>query len=67
MFFLLLDFQATHDLQEAFKRPETVPAFCDLIVSSANPQVRQYSAVLLRKRLAKLRNWQVLPQETREM
>ncbi|XP_055703299.1 importin-4-like [Phlebotomus papatasi] len=59
--------KATHDLQEAFKRPETVPAFCDLIVSSANPQVRQYSAVLLRKRLAKLRNWQVLPQETREM
>ncbi|XP_055689529.1 importin-4-like [Lutzomyia longipalpis] len=59
--------KATNDLQEAFKRPETIPAFCELIVSSANPQVRQYSAVLLRRRLDKLRNWQVLPQETRDM
>uniref|UniRef100_A0A1L8DXJ5 Putative karyopherin importin beta 3 n=1 Tax=Nyssomyia neivai TaxID=330878 RepID=A0A1L8DXJ5_9DIPT len=59
--------KATNDLQEAFKRPETIPAFCELIVSSANPQVRQYSAVLLRRRLDKLRNWQVLPKETREM
>uniref|UniRef100_A0A6B2EDB2 Putative karyopherin importin beta 3 n=1 Tax=Phlebotomus kandelakii TaxID=1109342 RepID=A0A6B2EDB2_9DIPT len=59
--------QATKDLEEAFKRPETVPALCDLIVSSANPQVRQYSAVLLRRRLQKKFNWQLLPQETRQM
>jgi importin-4 len=39
---------------------------CNLIVTSTNPQVRQYSAVLLRKQLAKLRNWQVLPKDQQE-
>lgn len=37
------------------------------MVSSKEPQIRQYSAVLLRKRLGKLRNWQLVPPEQQEI
>ena len=53
--------KAQADLQEAFKRPEAIPALCEIVVSSKEPQHRQYSAVLLSKRLGKLRNWQLVP------
>lgn len=55
--------KATASLQEAYKRPETIPALCEIVVSAQEPQIRQYSAVLLRKRLAKLRYWQMVPIE----
>lgn len=55
--------KATNELQEAFKHPETIPQLCDIAVSSKDVPVRQYSAVLLRKRLGKLRNWQMVPPE----
>ncbi|XP_055909499.1 importin-4-like [Eupeodes corollae] len=55
--------KATADLQEAYKHPETIPALCQLVVSSKEPQIRQYSAVLLKKRLGKLRNWQLIAPE----
>lgn len=56
-------FQATAELNEAFKRPEAVPALCEIVVTSKESQHRQYSAVLLSKRLGKLRNWQLVPVE----
>ncbi|XP_063703113.1 importin-4-like [Culicoides brevitarsis] len=55
--------KATAELQEAFKRPETVPLLCDLVVSNPDVQVRQYAATLLRKRLGKLKNWQLVAAE----
>lgn len=55
--------QATAELNEAFKRPEAISALCEIVVSSKEPQHRQYSAVLLSKRLGKLRNWQLVPVE----
>lgn len=54
-------------LQESFKEPGTVPALCDLVVSSQEPQIRQYSAVLLRKRLGKLRNWQLVDPKQQQL
>lgn len=59
--------QATAELQEAFKRPEAISALCDVIVSSQEVQHRQYAAVLLNKRLSKLRNWQLVPADHQEM
>lgn len=58
--------QATAELQEAFKRPEAIPALCEITVSSKESQHRQYSAVLLTKRLGKLRNWQLVPVDQQE-
>ncbi|XP_038117779.1 importin-4 [Culex quinquefasciatus] len=55
--------QASAELKEAFKRPETVPQLCELTVSHSDAQVRQYSAMLLKKQLCKLRNWQQVPPE----
>lgn len=62
IFHLFLSFfsssqQATADLQEAYKNPESIPALCELVVKSEDASVRQYSAQLLKKRLGKLRNW----------
>ncbi|XP_003484719.1 importin-4 [Bombus impatiens] len=57
--------QGTAELREAFKKPESTPALCQLIVSSTNSQVRQYAAILLRKRYAKGKHWLKLPQHIR--
>ena len=53
-------FQGTKELREAFKTPEVIPALCNVIGVSQNPQIRQYAAVLLRRRLAKSKNWMKL-------
>ncbi|CAD7003293.1 unnamed protein product [Ceratitis capitata] len=58
--------KATADLQEAYKHPETIPALCEIAVSAPEPQVRQYSAVLLKKHLAKLRQWNKVPVEQQQ-
>jgi hypothetical protein len=57
----LINFQGTQELREAFKNPEVIPALCNVVGISQNPQIRQYAAVLLRKRLSKSRNWTKLP------
>ncbi|XP_076248556.1 importin-4 [Calliopsis andreniformis] len=57
--------QGTAELREAFKKPESVPALCQLIVTSTNLQIRQYAALLLRKRYAKGTHWFKLPQQIR--
>ncbi|XP_017483237.1 PREDICTED: importin-4-like [Rhagoletis zephyria] len=59
--------KATADLQEAYKHPETIPALCEIAVSAPEPQVRQYSAVLLKKHLAKLRQWNKVPVEQQQI
>ncbi|XP_058459811.1 importin-4-like [Malaya genurostris] len=53
--------QATAELKEAFKHPETIPQLCEIAVSNKDAQVRQYSAMLLKKQLSKLRHWQQVP------
>ncbi|XP_012138134.1 importin-4 isoform X2 [Megachile rotundata] len=53
--------EGTTELREAFKKPESTLALCRLIVSSTNSQIRQYAAVLLRKRYGKGKHWLKLP------
>ncbi|KAJ3660491.1 hypothetical protein Zmor_004938 [Zophobas morio] len=57
--------QGTKELKEAFKKPEAIPALCEVIVSSPNSQIRQSAAVLLRRKLGKKRQWSKLNVETR--
>ncbi|XP_015437006.1 PREDICTED: importin-4 [Dufourea novaeangliae] len=57
--------QGTAELREAFKKPESTPALCQLIISSPNSQIRQYAAVLLRKRYGKSKHWLKLPRHIR--
>ncbi|XP_063239917.1 importin-4-like [Bacillus rossius redtenbacheri] len=57
--------QGTQELREAFKSPGVIPALCGVVGGSQNPQIRQYAAVLLRKRLSKARNWARLPENVR--
>ncbi|ALC44686.1 CG32164 [Drosophila busckii] len=58
--------QATNELNKAHENPETLPALCRIVVSQRETQVRQFAAVLLNKRLQKLRNWQMVPAEQKE-
>ncbi|XP_076649136.1 importin-4 [Halictus rubicundus] len=57
--------QGTAELKEAFKKPESTPALCQLIVSSQSVEIRQCAAILLRKRYAKGKHWLKLPQHIR--
>ncbi|XP_069968877.1 importin-4-like [Bactrocera oleae] len=59
--------KATADLQEAYKRSETVPALCEIAVSTMKPQVRQYSVALLKKHFAKLRQWNKVQVEQQQI
>ncbi|XP_064641472.1 importin-4-like [Lineus longissimus] len=53
--------QATLTLKELSKDPSIVPALCNVLHTSQDPQVRQYAAVLLRRRIQKSKQWQGLP------
>jgi hypothetical protein len=55
--------QATRDLQGVYRNPEVIRDLCSLLQTSPNPQIRQFAAVLLRKRLVKL--WKKLPDNDR--
>ncbi|CAG9770533.1 unnamed protein product [Ceutorhynchus assimilis] len=57
--------EGTKELKEAFQKPEAVPALCDVIVGSTDPQIRQSAAVLLRKRFGKRRHWYKIPVDVR--
>ncbi|XP_043465104.1 importin-4-like [Leptopilina heterotoma] len=57
--------EGTIELREAFKEPESTPALYRIAISSPNPEMRQYAAVLLRKRYSKWKNWLALPEHIR--
>ncbi|KAF5282240.1 hypothetical protein FQA39_LY17660 [Lamprigera yunnana] len=58
--------QGTKDLKEAFKKPEAVPALCDVVVGSSNAEIRQTAAILLRRRLGKKSHWNRVEHEVRK-
>uniref|UniRef100_A0A1B0AJY0 TOG domain-containing protein n=1 Tax=Glossina pallidipes TaxID=7398 RepID=A0A1B0AJY0_GLOPL len=55
--------QASADLRVALRNPITLSELCELIASHETSEMRQYSAILLKKHLGKLHNWQTLAQE----
>ncbi|KAL7033982.1 hypothetical protein ACKWTF_007804 [Chironomus riparius] len=59
--------KATEELNDALKRPESINVLCEIATRSTQPQLRQYAAVVLRKRLMKLRYWNMVPQEHQEI
>ncbi|OXU25360.1 hypothetical protein TSAR_005639 [Trichomalopsis sarcophagae] len=58
--------QATAELRQAFKNPESTRALYQLIVTSNNLQVKQYAALLLRKRFNKAKYWAPVPNPIKE-
>ncbi|ETN66625.1 importin beta-4 [Anopheles darlingi] len=59
--------QASTELKEALKKPETIPQLCEICVTNKDAQVRQYAAMLLKKHLCKLRAWREVPAETQAL
>ncbi|XP_037085463.1 importin-4-like [Pollicipes pollicipes] len=55
--------QATEELKRLLQAPGAVEQLCAVLGRSSSPQVRQYAAVILRKRLAKARQWAKLGQQ----
>ncbi|KAJ8302474.1 hypothetical protein KUTeg_018870 [Tegillarca granosa] len=53
---------ATQQLKELFKDPNIIPGLCQVLSTSQTPQVRQYAAVLLRRKIQKSRHWRALPE-----
>ncbi|XP_075388121.1 importin-4 isoform X2 [Tenrec ecaudatus] len=56
--------RATEQLQIALRDPAALPALCDLLASATDPQIRQFAAVLTRRRLST--RWRRLATEPRE-
>ncbi|CAK6432536.1 unnamed protein product [Pipistrellus nathusii] len=56
--------RATEQLQTALRDPAALPALCDLLASATDPQIRQFAAVLIRRRLNT--RWRRLAAEHRE-
>ncbi|XP_064148403.1 importin-4 isoform X1 [Loxodonta africana] len=56
--------RATEQLQIALRDPTALPALCDLLASAADPQIRQFAAVLTRRQLNT--RWRRLAAEPRE-
>ncbi|RUS88757.1 hypothetical protein EGW08_003474 [Elysia chlorotica] len=52
--------KATADLKEAFKNPGTLQALCQILATSSQPQIRQYAAVLIRRKIHKTKQWAAL-------
>ena len=58
--------QGTAELKEAFKHPNAIPELCTILTNGNTPQIRQYSALLLRKKLGKGKLWKSLNQADRQ-
>ncbi|KAI5947352.1 Importin-4 [Manis javanica] len=56
--------RATEQLQIALRDPAALSALCDLLASAADPQIRQFAALLIRRRLNSL--WRRLAPEPQE-
>jgi hypothetical protein len=53
----------TAELREAFKSANAIPELGTVLGSAADAQVRQYAALLLRKKLQRPRVWAKIPPE----
>lgn len=58
--------QATDELTSALKNPHTYVTLCTVISSSKNDKLKEYAALVLRKKLYKRNAWMNLSQELRE-
>ncbi|XP_017325180.1 importin-4 [Ictalurus punctatus] len=56
--------KATAQLKQAFKDPDVIPALCEVMTGSTDPQIRQSAVVMLRMRVKK--HWKKIIPEHRE-
>jgi len=59
--------QATEELRVAFKQSAVIPELCGILASSSSPQIRQYAAILLRKKFSKGKIWKKFRPEDRSL
>ncbi|XP_071092179.1 importin-4-like [Haliotis cracherodii] len=58
--------EATQSLREAFKDPSALGSLCQVLATSQTPQIRQYAAVLLRRKIQKSKQWKALTEDVRQ-
>ncbi|KAH9499795.1 Importin-4 [Bulinus truncatus] len=49
--------KATLELKDAFKDPSSLQNLCQILGTSSQPQIRQYAAVLIRRKIHKAKQW----------
>ncbi|KAH8378857.1 hypothetical protein KR009_001783 [Drosophila setifemur] len=59
--------QSTSALTKAYENTEALISLARIVASPMETQVRQFAAVLLNKRLSKLRHWQLVPADQQEV
>lgn len=59
--------EGTKELRAAFKDPEVTPRLCQVMTTSSDVQIRQYAALLLRKKLGKPSFWAKVPAEAKSV
>lgn len=57
--------EATVELKKVLQNPDNISTLCQLILTSTSPEVRQYAALILRRRYSKGKNWAKLPEPIR--
>ncbi len=57
----------TAQLREAFKSTQAIPELCSVLATSSKQQIRQYAALLLRKKFCKTRTWMRVSAEGRAL
>ncbi|XP_060111390.1 importin-4 [Heteronotia binoei] len=57
--------QATIQLKEALKQPTALAHLCQVMSGSQNPQIRQFAAVLVRRRMTK--HWDKVPDTDKDV
>ncbi|EDW23754.1 GL23755 [Drosophila persimilis] len=58
--------ECTEALGQAFRNPQTLTGFCQILVSPREAPVRQLAVLLMNKRLQKLHHWQMVAPEQQE-
>ncbi|XP_029160680.1 importin-4-like [Nylanderia fulva] len=49
--------EATAELKNALQNPDNIIVLCQLLATSPNSEIRQYAAVILKRRCSKGKNW----------
>ncbi|XP_055942635.1 importin-4-like [Argiope bruennichi] len=58
--------QGFREIQDLFKDPSIIISLCQCLTQSQDPHVREYAALLLRRRLLKVKFWKKVPDDVKQ-
>ncbi|GBO09355.1 Importin-4 [Araneus ventricosus] len=58
--------QGFREIQDLFKDPSIIISLCQCLTQSQDPHVREYAALLLRRRLLKAKFWKRVPEDVKQ-